>query len=290
MSGYKNFDRQYRLAIGPAGGTGFEIGATTSEQPIPLHINFAIEKADLESQNTGKIEVWNLSPAHLAMLEDEKCCLSLRAGYGNRLPLIFAGTVSYSSTCEDGADRKTEIEVNDSLIEMRNTYVSLSYNGTVNWKTILDDVATQMGVVITYSYNATFVDVANGFSFVGLAKDVIHKGCQCCGLTWSIQNGIVQVKKPGDVMSREVFLISAKTGMIGIPVRVVISEDENTKQKTLGWDVQYLLNGAIGVDDFVKLESNIVTGYFRVYSVETAGDNLSGDWMCKARLLEVKPS
>ena len=287
MASNVNFDRQYRLAIGPAGGEGFEVGATTIKQPIPLHINFALQRADLESQNTGKIEVWNLSPAHLSMLDQKNCCVALRAGYGNRLPLIFAGVVSYASTAKDGSDIKTEIEVNDSLIEIRNTYVSISYNGTVNWKTIMDDVAAKMGVAVTYSYNATFVDIPNGFSFVGLARDVIHKGCQCCGLEWSIQNGVMQIKKPGDVMSREVYVISSKTGMIGIPVRVVVSQTEDTKENILGWDVEYLLNGAINVNDYVKVESNVVTGYFRVYSIEMSGDNLSGDWMCKARLLEV---
>ncbi len=47
------FDRQYRLTAGAAGGVGFEIGATTKESPTALHINFSIEKADTETgQNT----------------------------------------------------------------------------------------------------------------------------------------------------------------------------------------------------------------------------------------------
>ena len=51
---------------------------------------------------------------------------------------------------------------------------------------------------------------------------------------------------------------------------------------------EYLMNGAINIDDYVKLESELVKGYFRVYSLEIAGDNVSGDWTCRARLLEVK--
>ena len=37
----ENFDRQYRLAAGKAGGMGFEIGETSKSQPVPLHINFS---------------------------------------------------------------------------------------------------------------------------------------------------------------------------------------------------------------------------------------------------------
>lgn len=41
------------------------------------------------------------------------------------------------------------------------------------------------------------------------------------------------------------------------------------------------------MDDYVKLESKVVTGYFYVYSMQISGDSASGDWICKARLLEL---
>lgn len=60
----KNFDRQYRLAAGKAGSTGFEIGSGKR----PLHVSFSVEKADTNSQNTAKVTIWNLSDEHLAEL------------------------------------------------------------------------------------------------------------------------------------------------------------------------------------------------------------------------------
>lgn len=290
MAELDNFGRQYRFAAGPKGGTGFEVGETSKMQPVPLHVNFSLQKSDLETQNTGRVTLWNLNKSQLAVLNEKDCVVSMRAGYGSRISLIFAGIVSYVSTTIDSADRKTEIEVVDNLIEIRDTYVSVSYNGVVNWKTIFDDVANQMGVAISYSYNAEFVDISNGFSFIGKAKDIMSKGCKCCNLSWSLQNGVMQVKKPGDVMSKEVYLLSPDTGLLGIPSRVVITQDEATGSNTLGWDVEYLLNGAINIDDFVRVESETVKGYFRVYSLDIEGDNVSGDWKCKARLLEVKES
>lgn len=279
-----NFDRQYRLTIGKAGETGFELGAG---QPAPLHINFSIQKSDLETQNTGRVAVWNLNKEHLSVLDEKDCVLALKAGYGNRMPLLFAGIVSSATTTLDGADRKTEIEVIDNLVEIRDTYVTISYTGNVNWKTIMDDVANQMGVAVTYSYNATFADIPNGFSFVGQARDIMSKGCQCCGLVWSLQNGVMQIKKPGDVMSKEVYVLSEDSGLLGIPARVTEAAAQESSKPEIGWDVEYFLNGAIHIDDYVKLESQKVTGYFRVYSIEMSGDNVSGDWICKARLKEV---
>ncbi len=283
----ENFDRQYRLTIGKAGGTGSEIGETSKSQPVALHVNFSIQKTDLEAQNTGRVTVWNLNKQHLAVLDEKDCALALKAGYGNRLALIFAGIVTNSTTSLDGADVKTEIEVVDNLVEVRDTYVAISYTGTVNWKTIMDDVANQMGVAVTYSYNAEFVDIPNGFSFVGQAKEIMNKGCKCCGLVWSLQNGVMQVKKPGDVMSKEVYVLSADSGLLGIPARVTEAAAQGEAEPEIGWDVEYFLNGAIHVDDYVKLESKKVSGYFRVYSIDITGDNVTGDWICKARLKEV---
>lgn len=283
----ENFDRQYRLTIGKAGGTGSEIGETSKSQPVALHINFSIQKTDLEAQNTGRVTVWNLNKQHLAMLDEKDCALALKAGYGNRLALIFAGIVTNSTTSLDGADVKTEIEVVDNLVEVRDNYVTISYTGTVNWKTIMDDVANQMGVAVTYSYNAEFVDIPNGFSFVGQAKEIMNKGCKCCGLVWSLQNGVMQIKKPGDVMSKEVYVLSADSGLLGIPARVTEAAAQGESEPEIGWDVEYFLNGAIHVDDYVKLESEKVSGYFRVYSIDITGDNVTGDWICKARLKEV---
>ena len=282
--GTKNFNRQYRLAAGQGGATGFEVGAAT---PEPLNIEFSIQKSDLETQNTGKISVWNLNNEHLSVLDQSNCIVSLRAGYGSTLPLIFAGTVDYASTSMDGADRKTEIEVVDNLIEIQNTYISMSYQGEVSWKNILDDAAAAMGVAVSYSYNATASEVTNGFSHVGPAKDVLKKGCDCCGLTWSINNGVLRIKKPNDVMSKEVYVLSADSGLIGIPARVKVTDKEDSSKSEKGWDVEFLLNGAIDVDDFVYLSSKTATGYFRVYSIEISG-NYSGDWTSKARLLEAK--
>lgn len=280
----KNFDRQYRMSAGPPGSVGFEIGGTS---PYALHISFSVQKQELESSNTAKVQVWNLNKQNLATLEAENCFLLLKAGYGNTLPVILSGTVSHTSTRKDGSDMLTEIEVVDGLMEVRDTWVSMSYAGLVNTKKILDDTAAQMGLTVTYSYNAAFADIPNGFSFVGQAKNALSKACAVSGLEWSIQNGVLQIKKPGDVMNREVYVIGPETGLIEIPERVQISSSDDAGTPQMGYDLVYLLNGAIGVGDYVQVQSKYLTGFFRVYSLEIDGDNLSGAWQCKARVLEV---
>ena len=272
------------MSAGKPGTVGFEIGNTS---PYAPHISFSIQKQELESSNTAKVSVWNLNKAHLATLEEENCHLLLNAGYGNTLPLILSGTVSHSTTKPDGADLLTEIEVVDGLAEIRDTWVSISYAGKINTKKIIDDIAAQMGVTVSYSYNAEFADIPNGFSFVGQAKFAISKACAVSNLEWSMQNGVLQIKKPGDVMSKEVYVLSPETGLIKIPERVQISNSDQNGRSQIGYDLVYLMNGAIGIGDYVKVESKHLNGFYRVYSLEIDGDNMEGDWTCKARVLEV---
>ena len=193
--------------------------------------------------------------------------------------------MTFAKTKLDGSDELTELELVDNRIELRDTYVSVSYTGAVNCKTLIQDTADQMGVTVSFAYNATFKDIPNGYSYVGPARNVLTKACETSGLVWSINNGVLQVKKPGDTMSREVYELSAETGLVGTPERVQISEENGSF--SYGWDVEYLMNAAINIDDFVYLNSKYVRGYFRVYSVVVEGDNMEGSWTCTARLLEV---
>ena len=281
------FNRQYRLAAGIAGGFGFEIGETTPDTPTPLRVKFNVSKADTETPCTAKISVWNLNPEHLNALNQEDCVVTLRAGYGNHMPLIFVGGIVYRETGMDGGDRMTTIEATDGGIELRNTYVSLSYSRTINARRIIEDVAVQMGIAVTFSHNAQFADFTSGFAFVGLARVALDKACATNGLQWHIHNGVLQIKVRGDTMNREAFLLSADTGLIGIPRRIKYAKGDGDPKEQSGWEIEYLMNGAIGIGDFIRLESKFVQGYFRMRSVEIDGDSFDGDWLCRARLIEV---
>lgn len=281
----KNFSRSYRLMAGPPGQTGFQIGEATSQNGMPLHISFAIEKSDVESDNTGKVTIWNLNAEHIDMLNRPDCILALRAGYGNVMPLIFTGVVTFVSTSSDGADVATEVELTDSRIEVRDTIISVSFAGKVNSKQILQHIADYMGVALSIGWDVSFRDVSN-FAYVGTGKNAVAKVCEMNGLQYSIQNGVLQIKTPGSTMSREVFLLSPETGLVGTPKRITIAETDSAPAQH-GWEVQYLMNAAINIDDYVRLESRHVTGFFRASKIAIEGDSHSGVWQCTGTFLEV---
>ena len=283
----KNFDRQYRLSAGVPGRPGFEIGATSGLSGRALHISFTIEKTDGEESDIGKVTLWNLSPPQLSTIDQKDCAITLRAGYGSSMPLAFSAAVTYSTTSKDGADTMTEIEVADGRVALRDSYVSVGYAGVIAGKKIIEDAATQMGVAVTFSERAVFANFPNGFSFVGAAKNLLTKVCKSNGLVWSLQNGVLQVRKSNEPITTRAFLISADTGLIGIPKRITLAAENADGAPRIGWEVQTLMNCAISVNDFVHLESGVVSGDLRVYRMSIEGDNLEGDWTCTFQLMEV---
>lgn len=280
-----NWIRAYQLSAGQVG----EIGFGTNE----LHIQFSVEKSDVASPNTAKISIWNLNPAHKAALEEKDCIVTLNAGYRGNTPMVLTGTVTNVVTEDDGADQKTTIDVLDGRKELRDSYVTLGYLQSTDSKLILQDAAGQMGLPITFSPGASFKPLES-YSYVGLAKNVLDKVCASNNLTWTIQNGVIQVTKPNEPISTVAHLISPQTGLIGSPKKLTQSEknsgsaEENSSKNKAqaGWEIRYFLNAAIGVNDLIQLQSKAANGIFRVESVKLEGDNMAGDWLCTAQIVE----
>ena len=82
------------------------------------------------------MQIWNLSPKNLKILDKKDCIVELKAGYGDSLALILVGAVTDAVTTADGADRMTEIEVTDGRVALRDAKITLSINGKVNTKDI----------------------------------------------------------------------------------------------------------------------------------------------------------
>lgn len=275
----KNWGRKYILDIGQQGGIGIRVQ--------DLHVSFSVEKTDAEAANTCKIEIWNLSDESLKLLDEKDNIVFLKAGYGDVLPLIFAGEITTVQTELDGADRCTKLEVTDGRVALRDTTISASINGEVNCKDVYKMIAKAMGSTIDFANDLEFKILPNGYSFVGKGKTALQKIAYTNGHKWSIQNGIIQVTLPGKPIETKGYLLSSKTGLISIPKRVTISEHSDSKETLTGWQIKYFLNGAIGINDVVQIQSSFVSGYYRVHKLNIDGDSHEGDWICEAEVLEI---
>ncbi|MBQ9347325.1 MAG: hypothetical protein IJT94_08320 [Oscillibacter sp.] len=274
--------------MGRNGGSGFQVGNLNSATEEALHISFSVEKSDTESANTAKIQVWNLSPQNLKTLDTKDIIVELRAGYADQMALILVGNVVHVTTVPDEADRMTEIEVVDGRVELRDANISVSRNGKVDTKDLYSYLAGQMGLSVKFAKDLSYVQFPNGFSFVGKGKNALQRVAKANGHAWTIQNGVIQITLPGRPLTTQGYLLNSDTGLISIPKRITISQSSDNSDSLTGWEVEYFLNGAVGVNDVVQLQSSTANGYYRVHKVTFDGDNIEGDWVCNAQLLEIK--
>jgi hypothetical protein len=274
-----SFLRKHKIKCGKPGGKGFE----TSE----LRIAFSISRSEDKSGNSATLSIWNLNPEHEAMVCEKDCYIEIQAGYEDTpLMTIFTGYVTYGEPGEsEGADRSANLELVDGRVEVRDTYVSKSYSGSTGSQKIIDDIGREMGLSVSYADDVTHKDIPNGYSFVGQGTSSLDKACAASGLQWYIDNGVLHIKKKNGTMSKQVYELSADTGLIGFPKRVTQSGDSEEDKNVIGYEVQYFLNADIKVSDYVYLNSKKHKGYCRVQSLKIDGDSHSGDWMCSATLM-----
>lgn len=283
-----NFMRRYILRCGPQGKNGFQIGHIGSASDTALHISFSIEKSDSESANTAKVQIWNLSDTNKKVFDKKDCIVELKAGYGDNTPLILAGYVTSAITTRDNADRMTELEVVDGRVALRESNISISLNGKVDSKKVYQMLAEKMGISIVFGSGLKFKSLPNGFSFVGKARNGLQKITKYCNHKWTIQNNVLQITSPGKSISTRGYLISKETGLVGIPKEITLSTTSSGTDTQNGYEITYLLNGSIGVNDVIELQSDVAKGYFRIYKLTIDGDSMEGDWMCTAQILKVK--
>lgn len=296
------WNRQYRVRIGKNSSVGREIGKPNEDTGRAIRCSFSCEVGDSSSSNTGKITLWNLSDETLRLLEQEDCLIELRAGYGDDLPVLMGGSLTYFETDTNGADQQTTIEFVDSFTSARDTTLSLSYSGSVNGEKIVRDAAQEMGCEVKFSPNAKLIDFKN-FAFVGTGKTLIGRVCDRSKLRWSVQNGIIQICALDEPLTMAAYVLSADSGMIGSPKPVFESASTSSKSSSggqkatsnttkrkakKGIEVTYSLNGHIQIDDYVKVESRKYKGNYRASKIKFSGDTEGDDWQCVGQFVEVK--
>ena len=298
----EQWDRQYRLSAGQPGSTGFMIGSESSGRS--LHISFSLEKSDTQSSNTGTITISNLNDTHKAQLSEEDCYIELAAGYSSNLGNIFSGWVDSTEEDLSGGDRDMKIEVIDGFLNT-DLQGSISLSGTVTCQAVVDACVEKLEVTSSVITEAAAEKLAlamydNGFAFVGKYRAALQNVCRKAGVTFSIQNGILQIYVSGEAVTESAYILSSKTGLISIPKKITISEsnsnsgtssdddsDGTAETGIPGYEVEYFLNPAIGVNDLVQVDSSQITGFYRVHKLTITGDNYTGDWKCTAQLIEI---
>lgn len=269
-----------------------------------LRVRFQVEKDLTKETNKTKIVIFNLSPENRQRLEKADLNVNIFAGYADNGGAVqmFSGSVSQAFSTDTGADVTTELQLSDGQTNLRDTVVSVSFSPGTSGERALREVANQMGLAVRIGEDVTFSAYSGGFSYVGYGRDALTEICDATGCTWSVQNGVLQVILSGGTTGVRGLVFSPSSGLIGSPRRIIKApkkesvETPKRKRRTkakkqkiekkAGWKIETLLAPTVIPGDLVKVESRMITGWFRVEAIRHSGDSHGGDWKSEMDLIE----
>lgn len=302
------FDRIYKITLGVQGSDGVVIEGKARSNG--LQVTFDIVKDLTQKTNKCKLSIKNLNDITAKLLEKEDTICILEVGYSQDIGLrrIFIGWVTQCTTTVDAnsGEVTTSLELADGQIAIRDTVVSVSYAEAVSRQKVIEDIAKEMGLNLKIADDCVFLPVANGFSFIGKGATCLDKICDGTGCSWSIQNNIIQVIKDGNSNGeRYGYVFSAGTGLIGFPQRIITApkktdsntateskkaktNKDETKEKRAGWKITTLLQPTLNPADIIRVESKIITGWFKVETLRHVGDYNGQNWYTEMEIIELK--
>lgn len=270
-----------------------------------LQVEFDIQKDMTAETNKSSLTIYNMKKENQDKVSqpDTKC--EIFVGYeGTGGPVcIFKGTVIQAVTTYEEHDIKVDLKLSDGQVEVRDTYISLSYPEGTPIDTCLKTIAKEMGLALEYGEGVSWGSFpVGGYSYVGNAWQAIQNLCYGSGCTASIQNNIIQIILNGGSFTNKGLVFSADSGLIGYPERINQAnpyadkktpkkerkkkEKKEKKEKKAGWRIKTLLAPTVSPGDAIKVESITIDSWFRVESLHHRGSFWGGDWTSEFDIIE----
>ena len=263
------FIRDYQLTIG--------VGSRAVVVRPPIKITFSATKSTDTNLNKLILKIWNLKPSNrLALVKDEDddsyIPLELSVGYQAKTQLLFRGSVRIGEYTREGADYTNTIECLDGGTDALKSFTSVTVRGKDEAiRAALGDMPnTGAGSITEYG------DLVRPKVIVGNSARVITDMLDE-DESMFIDNEQLFVLRNDEVRGTQAPLVSAKTGLIGVPES---SKDEVT--------FSTLMNPLLQVAGLCKLESIMapdLNGIYRIKRMDYSGDSDGNDW---SQLVTVK--
>jgi len=221
-----------------------------------VFITFQLPFDDSAEPNTGEVVLFNLSDDSLNQLRSEEEII-VKAGYEGDAGVIFLGVVERVWSQWERADRLVRLSVGDASDRWFEGIISQSFPPGVQASEVAQALLDEFGLEVGMLDLPEDIEYKRGYSAEGALKDELKRLAKDCGAKLHITQGTVYMHAPEEG-TEMVTVLNPETGLVFSPERL---EDEEE-----GWNVTSLLNHRIQPDVRVKVESEAISGTFRVRS------------------------
>lgn len=258
-----------------AGGIGINQGGLNLHD---LKIAFSVTKGVSSTQNSARIELYNLSEGTRNALGKELDDVVLEAGYypptgGNNVGVIFKGQIRDIEHKREGENIVTTLTCGEGDKAFRKATISKSYPAGTEVKTVVEDIYKELAKEGIdrgeWKFPEDIPKFKRPYAVCGSCKremDTLGRGKD---FYWSVQNGVMEVI-PGDGYIGGMIVLSPESGLIDTPT---ITDN--------GVKASALLNPEVRPNRRVRiisqtLEMNSENGEYRVGECTYSGDNRDG--------------
>lgn len=276
-------DRVYKLTIGDAkSGQGFEIESS-------LQVRFDISKSSDNKRkgNSATIEVYNLTNEHIAMLDaTEYVFCKFSAGYAEEGPLVVVeGNVVETTTIKRGTDYVTQVLMGEGYTALKHSKVKALVGPRKRVEDAIDEILKNMPGVARGAFSGTNLNnpIVYGYPLNGTPEQTLRRLCEANRLEYHVTGGVLNISDENGPLTKNQSLapiVSEATGLIEVPFVTSAEGRKLPKDKRRRRGVQFkaLLNANYNPGYVVKLESERITGFYRINTSRFSGDFRGGDW------------
>ena len=271
------FNRRYQLAVQT------QDGSTLVVEP-PFSLEFDITRNVLTSANVCQIRVYNLNKRNRNQLRfdisnyGELRGIVLKAGYGENLPIVFAGNISQAWSVREGTNFISQIECFDGGYALANgTYNQQFIAGTPQLSIINSMVAALPGVTPGVVSNVEG-EITRGNSYAGNTADLLN---QLVPNQFFIDNTKANVLGDSECIRGDIETIDSNAGLLGTPIR---------EQTIIHFDM--LFEPRLKIGQLINLESSTddsFNGSYKVVALKHRGvisEAVAGDAVTSASLFK----
>jgi hypothetical protein len=293
------YNRDFALTVG-----GIPLTTQTGDVLQPdnidtqLRVVYNIDKNSDKSPNKAEVTVFNFNLANRAALKTGNQIaqetratglaydwpLVIEAGYMGSREVLFTGNITYATSKKESTDWVTNIECGDGETKYRESRINKAFGpGTtvaqvaLECSTALDvgpgNIGEKLGTGIFRDGYGVF---SQGYVASGASQEVLDDLLSSAGFTWSIQDGNLQILAPEDTTFEEIVVLSKEFGLVGSPE---VGDKGIVTAKSL-------LQGKIRPGRRIIIQSEMVSGTFKIDKVSHYGDTFGTDWYTE---LEAKP-
>ena len=277
------FQRVVKLTIAPPIAGTFRTQPTQSAMVVrDLRVRFKISKSLRKEPNNSTIEVYNLNSVSRGQLQGKGARVWLEAGYGTTLAQAFVGDVRYIDHIKEDADWVSKFELGDGERAYIHGRVNKSFKAGTTKADILKELAKQSGWDlgnITDFYASLGQKALSGYVAWGNANREIDRLLRSQGLTFSVQDGAIQILPLTGYIPAAAVLIDEDHGMVGSPEAGTAPR----KGKARSLRVKCLMDPdkvRLKPGQRVSVQSVAHKGVYTIQKMSLDGDTHADDWYC----------